>query len=84
MLTAREAPDDVEDAVEVGFDLADGLRQQPPVGAHAHVGHPVDGHQGLQQPAEWMQGRVASLRDENPDDQAHQGFGLGGFSRDSL
>lgn len=36
--------------------------QEPPVGSDAHVGHPVDGHQGLQQPAQRVEGGVAGLR----------------------
>ena len=54
-------PDELEDACEVGPDLLHGLAQQPSVGSHPHIGHPVHGHQGLQQAAQRVQGGLARL-----------------------
>lgn len=54
-------PDDLEYAVQVRFDLLHGLRQQPAVGSHTHVGHPVDSNKRLQQPSQRVGGGVARL-----------------------
>lgn len=63
----EQKPDDLEDAVEVGLDLVDGLRQQPAVRSHAHVGHPVDRHQGLHQAAQRVERGVARLEGVEED-----------------
>lgn len=55
-------PDDLEDAAEVRLDLLDGLRQQPTIGSHADVGHPVNRNEGLQQPAQRVQRGVTRLQ----------------------
>lgn len=55
-------PNQLEDALEVGLDLPDGLLQQPPVSAYANVGHPVDGYERFQQLAQRMQRSITSLR----------------------
>lgn len=57
-------PDNLEDVVEVRLDLVDSLRQQPAIRSDAHVGHPVDGHQGFNQPAKRMEGGVTRLEEE--------------------
>ena len=54
-------PDDLEDAVEVGLDLVDGLVQEPAVGPHTHVGHTVHGNQRLQETAQRMERGVTRL-----------------------
>lgn len=54
-------PDDLENAVQVRFDLLHGLRKQPAVGSHTHVGHPVDSNKRLQQPSQRVGGGVARL-----------------------
>lgn len=54
-------PDDLKNAAEVRLDLADGLMQEPTVGSNAHVGHPVDRHQCLQQPAQRVERGVTRL-----------------------
>ncbi|TNN27408.1 hypothetical protein EYF80_062447 [Liparis tanakae] len=69
----EQEPDDVEDAAEVGLDLADGLRQQAAVGAHAHVGHPVDRHQRLHQAAQRVQRRVARLQEAEEEEEEESG-----------
>lgn len=61
--TPCELPDDLEDTVEVRLDLFDGLRQQPTIRSDANVGHPVDRHQGLQQPAQRVQRGVTCLEE---------------------
>lgn len=38
--------------------------QEPTVGANTHVGHPVDRHQGLQQPTQRVQRSVTRLEDK--------------------
>lgn len=60
-VTVCKLPHDLEDAAEVRLDLVDSLRKEPTVGSNAHVGHPVDRHQGFQEPAQRVQGGVARL-----------------------
>lgn len=61
--TVCELPDDLVDAVEVRLDLVDSLRQQPAIRSDAHVGHPVDRHQGFHQPAQRVEGGVTRLEE---------------------
>lgn len=53
--------DDVVEVCEVSLKLLDGLAEQPPVRLHAHVRHPVNGHQSLHQPAQRVEGGLTSL-----------------------
>lgn len=43
-------PDNGEEMGEVSLDLLHSLSEEPAVGSHANVCHPVDGHQRLHQP----------------------------------
>lgn len=54
-------PDDAVEVFEVRLDLLHRLLQQPAVGTHTHVGHPVDGDQGLHQPAHGVEGGLRRL-----------------------
>lgn len=61
--TVCALPDNLKDAAKIRLDLVDSLMQEPTVGSNAHVGHPVDSHQGLQQPAQRVERGVTRLEE---------------------
>lgn len=54
--------DNAVEMCEVSLKLLDSLSEQPLVSFHAHIRHPVNGHQSLHQPAKRVEGGLTSLR----------------------
>jgi len=54
-------PDNAVVMYEVSLDLLNSLPEEPAVGSHADVSHPVDCYQRLHQPAQRVEGGLTCL-----------------------